>query len=146
MRSCQATLKPLFRSLAVLTLAVFVAAEVMCFLHCHLGGGHGDAGEPSCHSTASTHAGHDEDSSRPPTPSTSCVTLQNLLTSTSTVVLIVPEFSELYTLPPLALALDAMATEPTAPVSRQAWRWDWVFTPEVSLGPAFRSLAPPFLC
>ena len=28
---------------------------------------------------------------------------------------------------------------------RQAKPRDWVFTPEVSLGPAFRSHAPPFI-
>jgi hypothetical protein len=52
----------------------------------------------------------------------------------------------LYLLAPVALALDATAGAAESRLSRQAWTpREWVFTPEVCLGPAFRSLAPPFL-
>jgi hypothetical protein len=144
MRSCQTTLSPLFRSLAVLTLAVFVAAELMCFVHCHFGGGHADSAEPSCHQTVAAEGDHSEDGPSSPARSsmTSCFTLQNLLTS-SGLTLIVPEFPALYTLTPAAL--DAIAVELTASISRPARHCDWVFTPEVCTGPANRTLAPPFL-
>ena len=61
-------------------------------------------------------------------------------------MLIVPESFVLYLLSPCVPALDLTATEATATVSRQTDVREWVFTPEVSLGPAFRSLAPPFVC
>jgi hypothetical protein len=48
-------------------------------------------------------------------------------------------------LAPLSLALDATEGQPEAAFFRQSGTHDWVFTPEVCLGPAFRSLAPPFL-
>ena len=51
----------------------------------------------------------------------------------------------LYLLSPVVLALDATEVQPKASFSRQVRTRDWVFTPEVCLGPAFRSLAPPSL-
>jgi hypothetical protein len=51
----------------------------------------------------------------------------------------------LYLLSPVVLALDATATQPQAAFDRQAHSREWTFTPEVCLGPAFRSLAPPFV-
>jgi hypothetical protein len=144
MRSSQTAMNPLFRSLAILTLAVFVAAEVMCFVHCHFGGGHGNAAEASCHGATSSEPGHDEDGPIP-SATASCFTLQNLLTTSGALTLVVPEFPSLYTVAPVALALDTTATELTASVSRPAWPRNWVFTPEVYLGPALHSLAPPLL-
>jgi hypothetical protein len=67
----------------------------------------------------------------------------NTLTTGDAPVVVVPEFFVLYFLTPTALALDATATAQKASLSRQANHRDWVLTPEVSLGPAFRSLAPP---
>ena len=148
MRSCQTTLKPLLRSLGALTLAVFVVAQWMCFVHCHSGDGHGDANaeKPSCHSTAATQSHHDKDGSSPkPSPMGSCATLQNLLASNGALTLAVPEFAPLYSLTSFALALDATAIEPTALISRQPRPREWALTPEVYLGPAIHSLAPPLL-
>ncbi|MCI0536828.1 MAG: hypothetical protein L0Z50_16545 [Verrucomicrobiales bacterium] len=130
-----------------MTLVAFVAAEAMCFVHCHFGGGHADAEQPSCHSTASTRSNHDENGPASPAPSAmiSCFTLKNLLTSGGALTLVAPDQPIFYILGPVALALDATATEPTASISRAARSRDWVFTPEVSLGPALHSLAPPLL-
>lgn len=145
MRSKQITQNWVFRSFAALTLAVFVAAEAMCFAHCHMGGGHDEESGTSCHGSGSAQAGHDEDA--PPSSEhssmTACSTLQNLLNGNGALTLIVPDFHALYTLAPLALALDSTAIQPEARISRAARPRDWVFTPEVCLGPAFRSLAPP---
>ena len=146
MRSCQTTIQLLFRSLAALILAVFVAAEVLCFLHCHFGGGHGDSAKAaSCHGAASSQAGHDKESPSPPAGSamTSCFTLQNLLTTSGAARLILPDLLALYTLAPFALAPDATVTEPTARVSQAARLCDWISTPEVCTAPANRSHAPP---
>jgi hypothetical protein len=54
-----------------------------------------------------------------------------------------PQLHTLYPLPEASLALDATETQPEVSFSRQSWTRDWVFTPVVCLGPAFRSLAPP---
>jgi hypothetical protein len=146
MRSGLTTQKPLLRSLAAMTLAVFVVAEAMCFVHCHFGGGHGDAEKPSCHQAASARADHDQDAPTAPSSSkTSCATLQNLLASNGVLTLLVPEFPPLYTLGPLVLSLDATIADPTASISRSTRHRDWVLTPEVCLGPALHSLAPPLL-
>ena len=58
---------------------------------------------------------------------------------------IVPQFHTPYLLAPISLALDATETQPKAAFFGQSRTRDWTFTPEVCLGPAFRSLAPPFL-
>ena len=148
MRSCQTTFSPLLRTFAAGALLVWVAAQVLCFAHCNFGVGHGDSEEASCHGSAPTPAHHDDGDSSSPThdessASAACSTLKTALLDSGATVLVQPNFHLLYTLTPAALALDATAVEPTASFSRQAWRRDWVFTPEVCLGPAFRSLAPP---
>lgn len=142
----QTTLSPLLRSVGALALVVYVVAQTLCFLHCNFRGGHGDLASTSCHGAGATQACHEEgDSSSPPVPTqtTTCFTLKNTLVSGDSSTLVVPHFSVLYLLTPCALALEATATKPESVFSRQANHSDWVFTPEVSLGPAFRSLAPP---
>lgn len=143
----QAILSPLLRLVGALALVVYIPAQTLCFIHCNFGGGHGYSAAPSCHSAGATQACHEEDgSSSPPdrSPTTTCVTLMNTLTTDHATTIVVPEFIVLYLLTPGALALDATASEQEASFSRQANHYDWVLTPEVSLGPAFRSLAPPF--
>jgi len=140
------TLSPLLRSVGSLALVVYVVAQALCFLHCNFGGGHGDPGATSCHSAGAAQACHDEgDSSSAPIPTktATCSTLMNSLISGDAPTLVVPHFSVLYFLTPCALALEAAAPEAEAIFSRQANHSNWVFRPEVSLGPAFRSLAPP---
>jgi len=56
-----------------------------------------------------------------------------------------PDFPVLYLLPASTLMPSVMANDPQASYFRQAKRVHWVFLPEVSLGPAFYSLAPPFI-
>ena len=146
MRLRQTILSPLIRPVGALALVVYVVAQTLCFMHCNFGGGHGDSAPPSCHGAGATQACHDEGgSSSPPdrSPTTTCFTLKNTLTTGDAPTVNVPEFFVLYLLTPSALALDATATEQEASFSRQANRRDWVLAPEVSLGPAFRSLAPP---
>ena len=149
MRSRQTTFRPLLRSFATGALLVWVAAQVLCFAHCNFGVGHGDFEEASCHGSAPAPAHHDDgDSSSPDhhesSASATCSTLKSALVGGSATALVQPDFQLLYPLPPIALALVATAAEPTTSFTRQARTRDWVFTPEVCLGPAFRSLAPPF--
>ena len=148
MRLRQSTLSPLLRSLAVFALAGFVAAQALCFVHCHFGGGHGGKTQPSCHGSSQARASHaDHDSPTPFTPpaTTTCATLKTMLAGADAPTLVTPELHALYFLAPIARFLDTTQPEREAFISRQARPRDWVFTPEVCLGPAFHSLAPPFV-
>ena len=148
MRSRPTTLSPLLRSLAALALMVFAAAQALCFVHCNFGGGHGDKAQPSCHGspqTTASHDNHDGPTPSTPSPTTTCSTLKTMLAGADAPPLVAPQPHTLYLLAPISLALDAAEEQPDAPFTRHAGTGDWVFTPEVCLGPAFRSLAPPFL-
>ncbi len=150
MRLRQTTLSPLYRSWAVLGLLVFVVAQAMCLVHCHFGGGHGDEAQPSCHSSPRATTSHDcrddqDQAPSPPTATATCSTLKTMLAGGDALTLVAPQLHTLYPLAPISLALDAAEAQPKAGFSRQAHLCDWVFTPVVCLGPAFRSLAPPSL-
>jgi len=54
-----------------------------------------------------------------------------------------PNLLPLWTLSPLLGWQISALPDPGSSVFREAIFRDWVFTPEVCLGPAFRSLAPP---
>ena len=150
MRSRQTTFSPLLRTFAAGALLVWVAAQVLCIAHCNFGVCHGDSEEASCHGSPPTPAHHDDGDAPSPahhesSASAACSTLKSALMGSSATALVRPDFHLLYTLAPIALALDATAVEPTASLIRQAKTRGRVFKPEVCLGPAFRSLAPPFL-
>jgi hypothetical protein len=148
MRLRQTTLSPLLRYLAALALVVFVVAQAMCFVHCNFGGGHGDEVQPSCHSSpqhAASHDGDDDSTPSAPSPTTACSTLKTMLAGGDAPSLTAFQTHTLYLLPSVALDLDATETRPQAAFGRQAHSREWTFTPEVCLGPAFRSLAPPFV-
>lgn len=148
MRLRQTTLSPLLRSLAALALVVFVVAQAMCFVHCNFGGGHGDKTQPSCHGSpqhATSHDGDDDSAPSAPSPTAVCPTLKTMLAGGDSPTLTAFQAHTLYLLAPMPLALDATEAHPKSSFSRQAWTRDWVFTPVVCLGPAFRSLAPPSL-
>ena len=131
---------------AALTLGAWLAAQVLCAGHCLLGHGHADSEHACYHDAATSQSDHDADSSEPchdDSASNSCLVLRTALFSGAAPELIQPEFLLLYTLASFPFTIDATRIGPAMPIFRQAWRRDWVFTPEVSLGPAFRSLAPP---
>jgi hypothetical protein len=139
MGSRQTTFSPVLPSVGVLALVVYIAAQTLCFLHCNFGTG-------LCNPAQLTQGCQNEcDSSSPCAPSqtTTCITLKNPLVNGDATPLVIPPFSLVYFLPQSALALDPRELKSEAVVSRQANQPDWVLTPEVSLGPALRSLAPP---
>ena len=148
-RSRQPSLSPLLRYFAAAALLVWVAAQVVCSAHCNFGFGHGDAEQASCHGSAPSQAHHDDGNSPGPahkgsSTSAACLTLKSALFDGKVCELVKPEFQLLYTLAWFAPAVEATQIELVAHFFRQARPRDWVFTPEVYLGPAFRSLAPPF--
>lgn len=150
MSSHQSKPGSLLRWCGALTLLVWLGAHILCRAHClasecqdelnAASGGEATASE--------SHHGHEH----PPQPlhpdrsaDASCHTLNSALTGNAVAPLISPEFSLLYALVPTTHALDASAVELAASFSRQADRRDRLLTPEVFLGAAFRSLAPPVL-
>ena len=143
-------LRPLLRWFAVLTLFVWTGAHVVCRAHCLTSECQDELDTASCDEAMASESHHgDEHSPQPHHPDrsadASCDTLNSALTGHATAQLVAPEFSLLYTLAPTDLALDVTAIETTASFSRQADRRDRLLTPEVFLGAAFRSLAPPVL-
>lgn len=145
MRLRQTTLRPLLRWFAAVTLLAWIGALALCQTHCLSDACRDEPGEASSHAQSSPDSHHDSDApDHHDHADASCATLKSALCSDATSPLIIPELSSLYTLSPTMLALDATAIESTGAFSRQTDRRDWVFTPEVCLGPAFRSLAPPF--
>jgi hypothetical protein len=105
--------------------------------HCHAEA----ADSPHCHH-------HDSDSPVPshhgPCSSASCQTLKDTLLSSKAAPAFHPVLLSLYTLPVFAVTLDG--TDPDIHHNfRHTKTRDWGFTPEVCLGPALHSLAPPSL-
>lgn len=150
MRSRDKSSSPLLRSFAAVALVIWVSAVALCTAHCtgFLAEGHGEGAQPSCHVGDHQKATHhdDGDSENPehcPSSTLGCAALQSASMNGKATTLVQPPTHVLYLLAPVALVLDATPDDTTTLVFRQAPLRDWVFTPEVSLGPAFRSLAPP---
>jgi hypothetical protein len=146
MRSRHMKLSPLLRWMAVLTLLVWTGAQAMCQVHClssacqdesAAAGRVAEKASYSHHGDEHSPAHHDDSSDA------ACDTLKTVLTGNTTTPVVPPDFSLLYTVAPTVLALETTAIESAALFSRDARSHDWVFTPEVFLGPAFRSHAPP---
>jgi len=140
-------LNPFFRSVAAATLCVWLAALVLCTAQCDFGVCHGDEEHPACHGLAPSQSHHDDGDSPAPAHDDSsttdtCLTLKSALVSDAGPTLVPSELHVLYTLAPLVF--DVTAAEPASLHSRQTKPRDWVFTPEVCLGPALRGHAPPF--
>jgi hypothetical protein len=148
MSSRQTKLRPLFRWFAAMTLFLWMGAQALCQAHC-LPGACNDESDTSVGDEATTSHSHHGDEQNPAhrdnSTDASCAALKSALSIHAPSPLIIPEFSVLYTLAPTALALDVTDIEPEALFSRHARMSDWVFTPLVCLGPAFRSQAPPVL-
>ncbi|HZM05501.1 MAG TPA: hypothetical protein VFC44_21075 [Candidatus Saccharimonadales bacterium] len=140
---------PLFRCFAAATLLTWIGAQALCQAHCLTEGCHDEGGDASCHSVkvASSHHGNEDHGSQPcdddRCAGASCQILKSALIGHGTLPLVTPQLSLLHIVAPFMLMLDATEIEPVAFFSRQASPRKWVFTPEVCLGPALRSHAPP---
>jgi hypothetical protein len=141
------TLRPLLRWFAAVTLLGWMGAQALCQAHCSSDACHDQPGEVNCQAQKSpdSNRGDEDAPDHHESADASCATLKSALSNKAASPLILPAFSSLYTLASTGLMMDTTAIEPAGSFSRQAnWR-DWAFTPEVCLGPAFRSLAPPVL-
>ena len=138
------------RPLASAVLLAWLTAMAFCAAHCSLGIGRGDSVQSSCHGPAASASHTEADHSSAPRDhrsesSCNCKVLKSALLTGNAPVLVPPDPHLLCLLPPFVALYDSLPAQPQTSLLRQSWRRDWVFTPEVSLGPAFRSLAPPFV-
>ena len=146
----KATLNPFVRWFAAVTLVAWIGAQVSCQTHCLFGGCHDESDDAGCGPTAAATSHHGDDDHAPQPghhdsgPDTFCLTLKSALASDGASPLVTPHFALFSTLAPFTNASDATDVESVSPFFRQARLREWVFTPEVCLGPAFRSHAPPF--
>ncbi len=149
MRSRLNIFSPLLRTCAAGALLLWVAAQALCFGHCNFSGRPVISAQASCHAPAP--AQNSESDSCCPKPgdtssgSSVCATLKSALVDNDSSGTTQPNLSPLYTLALFSIVLEMTATAPSATVFRPAEKHDWAFTPEVFLGPAFRSHAPPAL-
>jgi hypothetical protein len=72
-----------------------------------------------------------------------CSTIQALITTMTPVVSSKPVSQPVLNISPLCLGHQQVFASPPSETLRRAKPRGWVFTPEVCLGPAFHSLAPP---
>ena len=148
MRLRSITPSPLLRWFAAATLVLWIGANVLCQSHCLLGPcADSDDADHHALEMADSHHGDEQapqpghqDGSEP----AACQTLKSALLGSSPSQPLAPHFAVLYVLAPALLTFDATDIQTTPSFSRQARLREWVFTPEVCLGPAFRSHAPPF--
>lgn len=146
MSSRQTKLRPLLRWCGVLTLLAWLGAQALCQAHCLFGACPDETDGTSFHATAASSSHHgDEPASnhKEHGDDASCATLKSALSGNTTPLLIAPELSLIYTLAPIAFTFDATTIKLAASFSRQIDRQNSLFTPEVCLGSALHSLAPP---
>jgi hypothetical protein len=146
--SRQPKLKPALRLCAALSVLIWLSATSYCSLEFLIGHPEGEhhAGQAATHDAAQSHgeSGHSQDSDNNGSSDESCCsTLQAPPLTAGTPVLLKPDFGKLASFHFLWLARTLTLDAPETTPPRQAQHRDWIFTPEVSLGPAYRSHAPP---
>ena len=140
MRLRPTTLSPLLRFAAAGTLLAWLTAVAACVTHCAMGVGDSRASGTCCKERA-------EGTAAPAAaPSFTCLVLKSALLTGDGVTLAPPDYpvDNSLAFPGVLIAGAPPALIPAK--LRETRSRDWVFAPEVSLGPAFRSLAPPLLC
>ena len=139
-------LQPFWRVAAFVVLIGWITAFGICSAHCALGqirhAGEADSEAlPPCH--GGPMQGNPDSNSGKAT--SFCITIKSLHSPVADLALHPPQTVALFQ--PVFAALNAVEVDfiHSAQLLRQCGAPDWVFTPEVSLGPAFRSHAPPLL-
>ena len=136
----QYRIRPMLRICAAVSLVIWIFAFTFCSSECLIG--HSDAD----HTEQASAANGQHDSDKHDTHDDSfCISLHSFAPCSTSTVLVKPDFHLAYTLDFVSTARFVATDETETPRFRHArWR-EWVFTPEVCLGPAFHSLAPPFV-
>jgi hypothetical protein len=139
MTSSSAKLNPFLRFAAAGTLLVWLSAVVMCQAHCCGDDCHAGAQVALHNSTANTHDGDKNNHHDDP----ACLTLKSALQSNHGMALVKPDFGLAFNLNLLSTVTSVEFSQSETFIFRQPPDSNRVFTLEVCLGPAFRSLAPP---
>ena len=144
MVSRRTILSPLLRSFAAATLLVWLAVLAFCSADCLIGDSHC---QPSRHDEQAASSHHDDDQTPESDKHDSgndsvCNSLKTLVPTANNNALFKPDFG-FSILSFVSLPQALAVAESGTPISRQARAPDCVFTPELRLGPAFRSHAPP---
>ena len=147
MASRRTTLTPLLRFFAAATLMCWLAALVCCSAECLTGD---SRCQPSLHDEPAADSHHDHEQApdsdkHNDCPKAVCDSLKNFVHLTGSSFIAKAHFRLAYVAGFASPSQVFAVSAPETPIFRQAWRRNWAFTPEVFLGPAFRSLAPPVL-
>ena len=136
-------LEPGWRICAALLALVWVAAFAICSTDGL--GGHSDSDHAARAAQTEPAHGHSDSDKHDEHDDSFCVALHSVCLASASPTLTKPDFG-------LAFAQDfAFITHsiplhaPETAIFRQPPEREWVFTPEVCLGPALRSHAPPFV-
>ncbi len=136
--------RPILQSLAGIALLIFLSGQVACFYHCHFNGTSFGMAEalPPCHATPQSHksSGGTPESGQ----TAACLALKSHLITCGSSELIAPPVIVLHELPPWTeLATELLASAAIPQVDPLPDRFERLSAPEVYLGPANRSHAPP---
>ncbi len=130
------------RIIAAVVLVCWSVSLSVCWHHCATGACSGsskaDKKQPSCHAQASDDSGENKSKN----DSSACFAKKPLKAESELTAAPIPALHLNFTAAVFVLLLDRETT-PQLVAFRQASEPKCVFTPEVCLGPAFRSLAPP---
>lgn len=148
--SRQSKLRPALRLYAALSVLVWLSAMSYCSLESFIGHAEAEdhhAGQVANHAAdAHQESGHSHDSDKNGNSQESCCDSLNATPQHgNSLVLLKPDLGKLPSLCFLSMATALTLDAPELTPPRQAQHPVWIFTPEVCLGPAFRSLAPPFV-
>ena len=145
----QTKFRPWIRVIAGATLFAWLGALALCQTECCSGDEHQSASADHHHADATPHShSHDQDHGNAPgsqKESSFCLSLNSVLHTSSAISISKAALQPLYELPFAPATIGDTASAFACQHFRQGRPRDWVFTPEVCLGPAFRSLAPPIL-
>ncbi|HEY5043485.1 MAG TPA: hypothetical protein VIK53_15950 [Verrucomicrobiae bacterium] len=126
------------RICAAALVVVWLAAIGLCSTDCMGDDCHADTAHIKKAATTNGQS-HDSDSH----DDSLCVSLHSVCPATPSATFIKPDFGLVLTLDFISSRQIVAVTPPETFISRQPPDRGWVFTPEVCLGAAFRSLAPP---
>ena len=124
-------------------LMVWIAAVTACSTECLGEDSHSDSAQMG---QAASNQSHDSNKNKQDSDDDSlCISLHSLCPTSPSLVLVKPDFGLAFTLDFVSTAQLVTLAQSEASVSRQPTDGELIFTPEVSLGAAFYSLAPPVL-
>ena len=133
-------LKPMLRICAAVSLVVWLMAIGFCFTECQGENYHSELAHLEQAAATSSHS-HDSDKH----DDSFCNSLHSICPVSPSVAFEKPDFGLALTLDFISTAQLALVAQSDTFVSRQPPDSHRVFTPEVYLGAAFRSLAPPVI-